>query len=343
MRKIAGVLTASLWLLCAVSNGFAASAIEFYQNLLRRGVADFNAGRFDAAERELRIAAFGLVDAIDQYQTAHIYLALSADRLGHTEEARRAVDRVQAAQRVTASYPSLPLPAEIRTAFDALIQRQLPTAIAPLNGAAPKRKNGSASPPRATKPPPAVKPQPAKPAPPQQETAKAPAKEPALLEREIPFEAPAVPAPTPILAPPVPAPPMATPPMTSQSAPAPRLPAPQLRRDLAAAERALLADDLVTARAIYRENLDVTSDHATLLRIAEGLYRARDFAGALAAFGRGGELGAGEQPYRYYRAVAYYETGDYARAKAEMEAALPHIEITSEVARSRAKILGAIN
>jgi tetratricopeptide (TPR) repeat protein len=329
MRKIAIGLTASLMLLFAAGNGFAATSSEFYQGLLRRGVSDFNAGRYDAAERELRIAAFGMVDAVDLYQTAQVYLALTSERLGHTEEARRAVDRAQAAQRAGARYPSLPLPAEVRTAFDTLVQRLLPTASEPLKSAAP---NASAARPRMLKPRtqpsrPPSQPQPALPQSQASAVTPDPApKQPTLIQREVPFEAPPVPAPAPIVVPPAPAP----------------VRQPAQRRDLAAGERALMNDDLPTARAIYRENLDGTSDHATLMRIAEGLYRARDFAGALAAFQRAGELRAGEEPFRYYRAVAQYETGNYARARTELEAALPHIEITPDVARYRAKILAAI-
>jgi Tfp pilus assembly protein PilF len=330
MRKIAIGLTASLALLLVASDSFAATASEFYHGLLRRGVSDFNAGRYDAAERELRIAVFGLVDAVDQYQTAQVYLALTSERLGHTEEARRAVDRVQAAQLVGAKYPSLPLPPEVRTAFDTLVQRQTPTASAPLKSAAPNQPNSSATPPRVVKPATQPsKPQPQVTMPKPQASAVTPdpaPKRPTVIEREVPFEAPAVPAPPPIVVPPAPAP----------------VRQPAQRRDLATGERALMNDDLVAARAIYRENLDGTSDHATLMQIAEGLYRARDFAGALAAFQRAGELRPGEEPFRYYRAVAQYETGNYARARTELEAALPHIEITPDVARYRAKILGAI-
>jgi hypothetical protein len=287
-------VTASLTLLFAAGNALGASSIEFYQNLLRRGVSDFNAGRFDAAERELRISAFGLVDLIDQYQTAHVYLALSADRLGHTDEARRALDRVQVAQRIQARYAMLPLPAEVRAAFDALVQRLMPTASAPLGVT-----------PNATQPA-------NKPTPPRTTMQASPA--PAAV----------------------------TPPLPSQSSAA-SAPPPPVRRDLASADRALAADDLLTARAVYRQNLETASDRATLLRIAEGLYRARDFAGALLAFDRVGELRSAEQPYRYYRAVAYYETGDYVRAQAELQAALPYIEITDDVAGYRAKIMRVIN
>jgi tetratricopeptide (TPR) repeat protein len=94
---------------------------------------------------------------------------------------------------------------------------------------------------------------------------------------------------------------------------------------------------------LYREVLASASlDHANAIRAAEGLYRARDFAGALAAFDRAGAFRRGEEPYRYYVAVASYETGQYERAKRELTAALPYIEITPDVSRYRTRIEGAM-
>lgn len=112
----------------------------------------------------------------------------------------------------------------------------------------------------------------------------------------------------------------------------------------AAAERALVTSNLAEARRIYRELLASTNAaaHATAIRVGEGLYRARDFAGALAAFERAGPLQRGEEPYRYYIAVALYETGQYDRAKRELAAVLPYIEVTPDVDRYRSKIQNAI-
>jgi hypothetical protein len=53
-------------------------------------------------------------------------------------------------------------------------------------------------------------------------------------------------------------------------------------------------------------------------------------------------MGRGEEQYHYYFAVALYETGRYAQAKRELAASIPYITVTSDVARYRAKIEGAI-
>lgn len=134
-----------------------------------------------------------------------------------------------------------------------------------------------------------------------------------------------------------------TPQMAPPAAKAPAMPAKVVTERLAAADRALNTSRLPEARAIYRELLSRgTLDRAALLRVAEGLYRSRDFAFALEAFRRLGTLGRGEEPYRYYIAVALYETGAYAAAKDALREALPYIEVTPDVARYQAKIEGAI-
>ena len=110
---------------------------------------------------------------------------------------------------------------------------------------------------------------------------------------------------------------------------------------LTAADRALMRADLTEARRIYNELLEQQSlDRRTLLAIAEGLYRSREFDGALVAFRRLGGLRSGEEPYGYYVAVALFETGDRVGARRELSAALPHIEITPDVARYRVRIEG---
>jgi hypothetical protein len=118
----------------------------------------------------------------------------------------------------------------------------------------------------------------------------------------------------------------------------------EVAQRLIAADRALTASNLSEARRLYREILAApTVPRETLIRVAEGLYRARDFSGALTAFNSIGALRRGEEPYRYYIAVALYESGDYARAKKELAAVLPFIEITPDVARYRIRIEGSAN
>jgi tetratricopeptide (TPR) repeat protein len=111
---------------------------------------------------------------------------------------------------------------------------------------------------------------------------------------------------------------------------------------LAEANTALEAKQLGDARTLFRAVLGLPDlPRRALIRSGEGLYRSRDFEGALIAFRRVMPLQRGEEPYRYYVAVALYETGDHAGAKEMLSSALPYIELSPEVARYREKIESA--
>jgi len=96
----------------------AAPPNDFYLGLLSRGVAHANSGNNALAIKELRIAAFGLVDDIDQFALAEAYLAVVAQRLALEQEARHALQRLVAAERVERHYGTLPLPADVRAALE---------------------------------------------------------------------------------------------------------------------------------------------------------------------------------------------------------------------------------
>jgi hypothetical protein len=334
----------SISLLCAVVAAvapvWAATPSEFYLTLLERGASEVQAGRNSEALTPLRLAAFGFVDSIEQYQTAQVYIAVANDRLAQPDAAREAVSRVLAAERVERRFASLKLPAPIRTAFETIARKFLAssdvaTLLAPPPVAPPPASkvpvivaeaNGSK-----LTPPPVQKPA--------DKPIEKPIEKPVEKPLETPVEKPAAKPP---------APRVEEKPAQIKPAPVPAPPPQPARIDvparLASADRALNAANLAEARRLYREILTQSSlDRMTLIRAGEGLYRARDFAGALLAFQRLGNLRVGEEPYRYYIAVALYETGEFDRARRELAAALPHIEVTPDVARYRAKIEGTIN
>lgn len=361
----------------------AATPNEFYTTLLRRGVAAYDASRYSDAARQLRFAAFGLVEAVDQYQVAQIYLALTYDKIGDAERARDAARKVAVAERVERRFGALTLPASVRSAFDTIATRVLsPNDIATLRAAVvnppaaqPQQpQTATVTPPRTTTTTPprttttSTTPKPATPAPKTQEiTIPAPLTTDNTTTKPTPRPStsapptssastqPPKPTPAPATKPAVTPPPRTTTtqtpgrggpvePARPATTPAPRpLTASEATARLSVAERALNAANLVEARRVYRELLTQPAlGRDAMIRVAEGLYRARDFAGALNAFTRIGTLRRGEEPYRYYIAVAAYETGDHARAKRELAAALPYIEITPDVARYRSRIEGAL-
>lgn len=337
MRKIIGWKLLAVIVAFAAAPAFAATTSDFYLTLLKRGISDVDAGRYDIAVTPLRLSAFGLIESIEHYETAQTYLAIAFDKLGQQEQAREAAHRLVAAERVERRFASLTIPQATRGAFDAVARKVLSAAdVASLT--APPKPGSVVSPPPATI------------------TAKPAVQKPPVVQKPALSNPPATttttaPAPAkPVVPPPAttkPANPPATKPATTTiTAPAPT-PAPAPARidvvsRLAAADRALLAANLTDARRAYKDVLDAPGvDHATYIRVGEGFYRARDFANALTAFQRAGAFRSGEEAYRYYVAVAAYETGDYDRARREMAAALAFIEITPDVQRYRTKIESA--
>lgn len=319
MRLIVRRLALLAFLLSGAANAIASTSTDFYGSLLDRGVSSFHAERYQEASTYLKLAAFGFVDSIDRYQTAQVYLTLSYDRLGDVEKARDAARRVIAAERIQPRFATLTLPAGIGSSFDALVIRFLGSA----DSAFLKRPAPAPAQPQTPvqKPQPAQqKPQQVAPTPPVTTPAATPSKPP-VVEKPAVKETPPRPA-----ASPAPTAPKAVSPLDANAL-------------LVAGERAVASAQLTEARRAYRSLLDAPGvTRETLIRVAEGLYRARDFEGSLLAFAKVGTLRRGEEPYHYYMAVACYETGKYAKAKVEMDAAIPFIEITPDVARYRAKI-----
>jgi len=386
-----------------VAAAASAAPNDFYTGLLKRGIAHVQSGTYDAAMKELRVAAFGLVDDVDQFEIAQVYLTIAAQKLNKEPDARHAAQRVLAAERIEPHYANLPLPADVRAQFEKIVTTILTSdQIAVLHARPPAPISPQpvapivpAPQPRPVPPPPAPQPQPQprSPAPitpqpvapivvpptPQPQTGKPIIAHPApRVPIELPPAAPRgeveppsvptgpkitkpAPAPVPVPVPraPQPAPP---PPATATADPVaadraleerlrtieqretrPALSAAELSRRLSAADAALAKDDLSGARTIYRALVQTAGiDHNTAIRIAEGSYRARDFATTALAFERAGGLRRGEEPYHYYLAVALFETGKYRAAKRELDAALPYIEVTPDVAGYRTKINGAL-
>jgi tetratricopeptide (TPR) repeat protein len=383
MRILVRCLAAVVVVLLAftASDAGAASTTDFYLNLLRRGIADLAAGRNDQAARELRTAAFGLLERIDQYEIAHVYLAIASDRLGNDGDAKQSVQKIVVAERVQRRYATLDLPADIRTAFekiaattlapDQLATLRKPAGVQPAPVIAPVPQPARPQPqPVRPAPVPVPVPQPTRPQPQPQPVPQTPIPQPARPQPQpvqpapvpvTPVPQPARPQPQPQPARPQPAPqppPVIVPQPVPQPKPVPVTPVPlpaparryasvaEINGILQSGERALERNDLVAARTLYRDALErAPNDHGMLLLVAEGLYRSRDFANVTRAFDRAIQVSpirTSEEPYRYYLAVALYETGQLDAARRELKTVLPYIEETPDVRRYRLKIEGAI-
>jgi hypothetical protein len=87
-------------LLLAPATGLANFFDEFYEALYARGMVHFRASEYQAAFDDLHLAAFGLVDQLDRFETAEAYAAVAANRLGNEALTRGALVGIA---RLTAS------------------------------------------------------------------------------------------------------------------------------------------------------------------------------------------------------------------------------------------------
>src|ERR1051325_5378111 len=117
--------TAWFLVLFALLAPAAQAASDFYSALLRRGIMTYGAGRHEQSVKELRIAAFGLLDSVPDFETAQVYIALASDKLKRETDTRNAIQRILTAERVEKRYTSLELPAGIRADFEAVAKKLL--------------------------------------------------------------------------------------------------------------------------------------------------------------------------------------------------------------------------
>jgi tetratricopeptide (TPR) repeat protein len=347
--------------LLAPSVLLAGGVDEFYERLYARGMADFRTADYQLAYTELHKAAFGFVEEIEKFETAEVYAAIAANRLGHPGEARDALLRIAAAEDVQPHLRSMTIPddlrAELLRAAAALLTKKEAAAF----GISEEMQDAAAKEhPRVDVPTPSVKPNVAETAPRGAGDANAPdgaaEAQPAAASSTSPPPPAGDPSPASALPSDHPVskdPPPAAPREESGAQPgkqtiAPMVPPKQqpakktIDARLDEAQQAIDNGDPDSARTIYNALLrDPQLPHAPAMRLAEGLYRVRDFAGALRAFRGVGAIGQDEERYHYYYAVALFETRHYRDACRELDLALPFIEVTEDVAGYREKIYRA--
>jgi hypothetical protein len=130
MQTIIRPITAAilLTLIAAAAPLRAATVNDFYASLLRRGIEHVNAGNNEAGAGELKLAAFGLLDNVELYQTAQVYLAIASQRLQREPQTRAAATHVVAAERIEPHYATLALPEKVRKEFEAIAPKVLTAA-----------------------------------------------------------------------------------------------------------------------------------------------------------------------------------------------------------------------
>ena len=352
--------------------------------LFDRGVSQFRAGAFEAAARDLDAATqaylspaqmeayvnTGRLENLDRIETALVYLSLAYARLGREEEARQAILRLLAAERIEATYTRLPLGGDAAE-FETLARRLLPevpltanTQLAGVTPAAAPQTTASSAPPATPPATTSVEDR-------RKLVDDVIAAERARIAREaeeriegIRREAEAAVA-------------AARRAAEEEVAAAQRAAderVERLRRELesqygtAAADpeaddRAAAADSVTRrgflvslreaeeligrgrtseANRIYVGLAEAsTAPREVIAEAATGLYRTRAYREAARAFSRLGTFQRGEEDLRFYNAVVLFEAGSYADAQHELSCALPYIQVTDEVTRYRAKIEGA--
>ncbi len=124
MRRVCGCVLAVV-LGTAVLSTAAAEAPPFYTRMLQRGITAFQKGEYARAIDLLRVGAFGMLDEIPQYETAQIYIVVSAQKLNRIEDAQAAARKFADAERIAPSYASLSVDAAVRHDFDQLMPKLL--------------------------------------------------------------------------------------------------------------------------------------------------------------------------------------------------------------------------
>jgi len=346
----------------------AAGVDEFYERLYARGMADFRTADYQLAYTELHKAAFGFVEEIEKFETAEVYAAIAANRLGHPGETRDALLRIAAAEEVQPHLRSMTIPDDLRAELLRAAATLLTKKEAAAFGITEQMQDAAAKEhPRVEVPTPSVGPNVAETAPRGAGDANAP--EGVAEDPPAATSSPSTPSPsTPPSAgdpPPAASAPSADHPVSKDPALAARREEPAVQpgtrqtiapmvppteqtakktidQRLDEAQQAIVNGDPDSARSIYNALLSEPQlPHAPAMRLAEGLYRVRDFAGALRAFRGVGVIGPDEERYHYYYAVALFETHHYRDACREIDLALPFIEVTEDVAGYREKIYKA--
>jgi hypothetical protein len=286
----------------------------FYQNMMQRGLAKVQQGRYADAIRDLRVAAFGSLDEPTMYQTAQVYIAIANEKLGNGDEARLAATKFLQSERLRPTYASLPLDAATRDAFEKLVagavEPQYLAQLPSFRRSSPKSVSAVAS-----------------------------------TSKELPMPAITVPAPTQpqtqvkaaVTPPPQPKP--ATPVAAKAPTPAPQVSDTAAR--LRQAQQLLNEGKLLAARQAY-EQLGQRRDlsRSEIMEIGRGLNRAGAWQQSAFVYQRTLPLRKGEELHMFYEAVNRYELGEVNVARSLLAKALPGLAVTREIEQYRQKING---
>jgi len=96
---------------------------SFYKSLFDRGLTNAKQGNWKQAAQQMRLAAFGLLEDLPQYETAHIWAAIASEQSADAAEARVSAEKVVNAERLAHAYASLRIDAPTRSSFEAVLAK----------------------------------------------------------------------------------------------------------------------------------------------------------------------------------------------------------------------------
>lgn len=341
---------------------FTASAAPhpFYAQMLQRGVTSVQRGRYVEAVKELRTAAFGLMDEIAMYQTAQVHLAVAHDRLGKAEDARLAAAKFVQSERIAPRYATLTIDPATRTAFEKVVASavepeylaQIPAfrraAPAPVSAVAstaapvlpaPKKETPVVTP--EPKREPVVTQQPVQQPQVQQPVMQQPVRQQPVLQQPVQQKSqpqiaqPLVQKPAPQVQVKIDSPKPTAPPVTMAPKPAVVLPVAGLRE----AQQLLNEGKLLAAREAFTR-LSVRTDlqRADLLEIGKGLNRTGAWQESAFVYQKAQPFQAREEQHMFYEAVNRYELGELMVARSLLTRSVASLPQTREVTMYRSKI-----
>ena len=307
----------TLALTLVLSTTAVAAPHPFYQNMMQRGLAKMQQGRYADAIRDLRVAAFGSIDEPATYELVQVHIAIANEKLGNTDEARLAATKFLQSERLHPTYASLPLDAATREAFEKLVagavEPQYLAQLPSFRRSAPKSVSSVAT-----------------------------------TSKELPMPSnpqQSASTPAPVTTPP----PQVKPPAPKAAAPAPKVAAPapaatvvsDVALQLRQAQQLLNEGKLLAARQTYEALGKRTGlSRSETLEIGRGLNRAGAWQQSALTYQRMLPLRKGEELHMFYEAVNRYELGELNVARTLLAKALPGLAVTREIEQYRLKING---
>ncbi|MFZ2492365.1 MAG: hypothetical protein WA208_12865 [Thermoanaerobaculia bacterium] len=326
-----------LGLLLCVATAAQAAPHPFYAQMLQRGIASAHQGRDVEAGRELKVAAFGLLNDLPTYQKAQMYLAVVNERLARHDDARIAAVKFLQAERISEAFATLDVPSEVRAEFEKVAASaadpEYLASIPSFRRSAPREvamvaSNSKESALGADAPAP-----PAKPAP-QQSEVPAPPTKPAPQQSEVPAP-PTKPAPQRVSAP---APVYAQPETVVAPSRAP-IQKPEFGPRIATALRLIDGGQRSEARqALLALTSERDLQRNDLLAVAEGLNRVGAWGESSEAYGRARPWADGDEHHVFLEAVNRYEMGERQTARELLDRVLPKLPPSRELAIYRGMI-----